>query len=111
MKPFIYEILCQFKYLNVNKMLRCLEHPSKVKTMSEQINHDFEKSDIILANTLEEFQAQGVNQYVYGMAMVEIGLLALVKLGEQEDTLVETVRQFIDKSQNQLAPPMPSPRL
>ena len=79
--------------------------------MSDEINQDFEKSDIILANTLEQFQAQGINQYVYGMAMVEIGLLALVKLGEEEETLVETVRQFIDKSQNQVAPPMPSPRL
>ena len=44
------------------------------------------------------------------MALVEIGLLALVKLGEEEDQLVETVRQFIEKSQNQVAPPMPSPR-
>jgi hypothetical protein len=79
--------------------------------MNDETNQDFEKSDIILANTLEQFQAQGVNQYVYGMALVEIGLLALVKLGEEEETLVETVRQFIDKSQNQVAPPMPSPRL
>ena len=79
--------------------------------MSDEINQDFEKSDIILANTLEQFQTQGVNQYVYGMALVEIGLLALVKLGEEEESLVETVRQFIDKSQNQVAPPMPSPRL
>ena len=79
--------------------------------MSDKINQDFEKSDIILANTLEQFQAQGVNQYVYGMALVEIGLLALVKLGEDEDSLVATVKQFIDKSQNQVAPPMPSPRL
>jgi hypothetical protein len=79
--------------------------------MSDEINKDFEKSDIILANTLEQFQAQGVNQYVYGMALVEIGLLALVKLGEKEESLVETVRQFIDKSQNQVAPPIPSPRL
>ena len=79
--------------------------------MSDEINQDFEKSDIILAKTLEQFQAQGVNQYVYGMALVEIGLLALVKLGEEEETLVETVRQFIDKSQSQIASPMPSPRL
>jgi hypothetical protein len=79
--------------------------------MSDETNQDFEKTDIILANTLEQFQAQGVNQYVYGMALVEIGLLALVKLGEEEESLIKTVRQFIDKSQNQVAPPMPSPRL
>jgi hypothetical protein len=79
--------------------------------MNDETNQDFEKSDIILANTLEKFQAQGINQYVYGMALVEIGLLALVKLGEDEDSLVETVKQFIDKSQNQVAPTIPSPRL
>ena len=78
--------------------------------MSDEVNQDFEKSDIILADTLQQFQAQGVNQYVYGMALVEIGLLALVKLGEDEESLVKTVRQFIYKSQNQLAPLMPSPR-
>jgi len=52
--------------------------------MSNEVNEDFEKSDIILANALEEFQAQGVNQYVYGMALVEIGLLALVKLAKKK---------------------------
>jgi hypothetical protein len=78
--------------------------------MNDETNQDFEKSDIILANTLQQFQAQGVNQYVYGMALVEIGLLALVKLGEDEESLVKTVRQFIYKSQNQVAPLMPSPR-
>lgn len=78
--------------------------------MNDDTNADFDKADIILATALEQFQAQGVNQYVYGMAMVEIGLLALVKLGEEEDQLVETVRQFIEKSQNQTQPPLPTPR-
>jgi hypothetical protein len=78
--------------------------------MNDDMNADFEKADVILAEALEQFQAQGVNQYVYGMAMVEIGLLALVKLGEEEEQLVETVRQFIEKSQNQTQPPSPMPR-
>ena len=78
--------------------------------MSDEINADFEKTDVILAAALEKFQAQGVNQYVYGMAMVEIGLLALVKLDEDEEQLLETVRQFIKKSQNQVQPPLPTPR-
>ncbi len=78
--------------------------------MNEDMNADFEKADVVLATALEQFQAQGVNQYVYGMAMVEIGLLALVKLGEEEQQLVETVRQFIAKAQNQTQPPLPTPR-
>lgn len=78
--------------------------------MNDDMNADFEKTDVILATALEQFQAEGVNQYVYGMAMIEIGLLALVKLGEEEEQLVESVRQFIEKSQNQTAPPMPIPR-
>lgn len=78
--------------------------------MSDELNADFEKTDVILAAALEQFQAQGVNQYVYGMAMVEIGLLALVKLDEDEEQLLETVRQFIKKSQNQVQPPLPTPR-
>ncbi|NQW00572.1 MAG: hypothetical protein HQ483_12790 [Rhodospirillales bacterium] len=78
--------------------------------MNDDMNADFDKADVILATALEQFQAEGVNQYVYGMAMVEIGLLALVKLGEEEDQLLETVRQFIDKAQNQTQPPMPAPR-
>jgi len=78
--------------------------------MNDEMSADFEKADVILATALEQFQAEGVNQYVYGMAMVEIGLLALVKLGEEEDQLVETVRQFIEKSQNQTQAPLPTPR-
>ena len=78
--------------------------------MSDELNADFEKTDVILAAALEQFQEQGVNQYVYGMAMVEIGLLALVKLDEEEEQLLETVRQFIKKSQNQVQPPLPTPR-
>ena len=78
--------------------------------MSDELNADFEKTDVILAAALEQFQAQGVNQYVYGMAMVEIGLLALVKLDEDEAQLLETVRRFIKKSQNQVQPRLPTPR-
>jgi hypothetical protein len=66
--------------------------------MSNEMDADFEKSDIILSEALEQFQGQGVNQYVWGMAMVEIGVLALVKLEEDDDSILESVRQFIQKS-------------
>ena len=43
---------------------------------------DFEKADIILADALQRFQADAVSPYVYGMALMEIGIAALVKAGE-----------------------------
>ncbi len=68
--------------------------------MSGEMDADFEKSDIILSDALEKLQTQGVNQYVWGMALVEVGVLALVKLDEDDETILESVRQFIDKSRN-----------
>lgn len=66
--------------------------------MSQSPDVDFEKTDIILSQALEEFQSQGVNQYVYGMALIEIGVMALCKLEEGEDAILETVQEFINKS-------------
>ena len=73
--------------------------------MSNTIDEDFERTDVILAKALEQFQVQNVNQYVYGMALIEIGVLALCKLDEDEDSIIDAVRQFIAKSQdNQITP-------
>ncbi len=72
--------------------------------MSETMDADFEKSDIILSAALEQFQGQGVNQYVWGMALVEVGVLALIKLDEDDESILESVRQFITKSRN--SPPI-----
>jgi len=68
--------------------------------MNQDMDADFDKADIILSAALEQFQEQGVNQYVWGMALVEVGVLALVKLGEDDESIVESVRQFIEKSKN-----------
>lgn len=50
--------------------------------MSEELDVEFEKADIVLSDALVAFQDQGVSQYVYGMALLEIGIAALVKLEE-----------------------------
>jgi len=71
--------------------------------MSGDMDADFDKADVILSSALEQFQGQGVNQYVWGMALVEVGVLALVKLDEDDDSILESVRQFIEKSRS--APP------
>ena len=54
-------------------------------------DEQFEKADIILSNALQEFMSGGVSQEVYGMAMLEIGILALVRLDESDDRIAELV--------------------
>ena len=68
--------------------------------MNTEMDADFEKADIILSGALEQFQGQGVNQYVWGMALIEVGVLALVKLDEDDNSILDSVRQFIEKSRN-----------
>ncbi len=65
--------------------------------MAENLDGDFEKADVILSEALERFQAEGVNQYVYGMALLEIGLLALVRLDEDEEAIEQTVKDLLTK--------------
>ena len=52
-------------------------------------NADFEKADVILAETLERFINEGVSPFVYGMALMEIGIAALAKVGEDEASVTE----------------------
>ena len=52
-------------------------------------NADFEKVDMILAETLERFINEGVSPFVYGMALMEVGIAALAKVGEDEASVTE----------------------
>ncbi len=52
-------------------------------------NADFEKVDVILAETLERFINEGVSPFVYGMALMEVGIAALAKVGEDEASVTE----------------------
>ena len=78
--------------------------------MSEDLSQEFDHADAILADALERFQADGVSQYVYGMALLEIGLLALVKLDEDPASIRETVDGLLAKLGGQAGPTVPSPR-
>jgi len=62
--------------------------------MSDELAAEFDKADAILAQALQGFVDTGVNPYVYGMALMEIGVAALIKVGEDEESIVETVRQL-----------------
>ena len=58
---------------------------------------DFEKADMILADALERFQTEGVSSYVYGMALMEIGIAALVKVGEDEASITQQARDIVQR--------------
>ena len=58
------------------------------------LEEDFEKADMILAEALQGFQAENVNPYVYGMALLEIGVASMIKVGELERDIVETVKKL-----------------
>ncbi len=78
--------------------------------MSDDLDQEFEKADMVLADALVGFQSQGVSQYVYGMALLEIGVAALVKLDEDENTIQQVVHEFIQKARSLQETSMPAPR-
>ena len=65
--------------------------------MSEELDVEFEKADI-------------VSQYVYGMALLEIGIAALVKLEESDDTILDVSKGFIEKARGFKDSAFPIPR-
>lgn len=78
--------------------------------MSEELDVEFEKADIVLSDALVAFQDQGVSQYVYGMALLEIGIAALVKLEESDDTILDVSKGFIEKARGFKDSAVPIPR-
>lgn len=79
--------------------------------MSDDIDAEFERADAILAEALQRFQQQGVSQYVYGVALLEIGLLALVKLDEDDAAIRDTVDSLLSRLREAGGPPpVPTPR-
>lgn len=60
----------------------------------EEFAADFDRADAILAEALQQFQAENVNPYVYGMALLEIGVAAMIKVEEDEASILDTVRQL-----------------
>ncbi|MBT3659613.1 MAG: hypothetical protein HOB37_16170 [Rhodospirillaceae bacterium] len=60
----------------------------------EEFAADFDRADAILAEALQQFQSENVNPYVYGMALLEIGVAAMIKVEEDEASILDTVRQL-----------------
>ena len=63
----------------------------------DERDEDFQKADKILAGALEQFKERGVSPYVYGMALMEIGIAALAKVGEDEATIVDQAQQITSR--------------
>ena len=74
------------------------------ETPTPEMDADFEKADMILADALERFQRDGVNAYVYGSALLEIGIAALVKVGEDEASIAEQAREIARRLSTMMAP-------
>jgi len=73
--------------------------------MSEDLDREFDRADLILSDALQRFQSEGVSQYVYAMALLEIGVVALARLDESEGEIIDTVRRLYAKSTGQGALP------
>tara|TARA_B100000029_G_scaffold486430_1_gene540772 strand:+ start:443 stop:745 length:303 start_codon:yes stop_codon:yes gene_type:complete len=67
---------------------------SEIKMSNDEFTEDFDKADMILAEALEKFQSANVNPYIYGTALLEIGVAAMIKVGELEKEIVDTVKQL-----------------
>lgn len=78
-------------------------------TDSNDLDDEFQKADVILADALLAFQDQGVSQYVIGMTLLEIGIAALVKLDEPDTAILDVTRGFIDKCRSFQTSSLPFP--
>lgn len=59
--------------------------------MAADLDDEFDKADVILAEALERFQAAGVSPTVFGAALFEIGVVALLQAGDSEDDIAASV--------------------
>ena len=64
--------------------------------MTDKLEQEFDKADQILSEAIKQFQAAKVSQHVWGMALVEVGGSAIIKLEENENALLESINQFIE---------------
>ena len=63
----------------------------------EELEEEFDKADKIIASAMEKLIDRGINQYVYGMAFLELGLAALTRIGESNDSIAKTVNKLLIK--------------
>lgn len=73
--------------------------------MSDQDGPEVDRIDQVFSEALATLQAEGVNQRVFGAALLELGVTALALIGESEDRIVEQARTICAR----VAPP-PQPR-
>ncbi len=59
--------------------------------MAENLDDEFDKADVILAEALEGFQAAGISPTVFGAALFEIGVVALLQAGDSVEDIAGSV--------------------
>ena len=78
--------------------------------MADDLEIEFQKADVILAEALNAFEAQGVSRYVAGMTLLEIGVAALVKLDEGDHAIHDAIDDLIVKARGFQGAAFPVPR-
>ncbi|MBM3508774.1 MAG: hypothetical protein FJX61_01360 [Alphaproteobacteria bacterium] len=73
--------------------------------MSDRDGPEVDRIDQVFSEALATLQAEGVNQRVFGAALLELGVTALALIGEGEARIVEQARTIYAR----VAPP-PQPR-
>ncbi len=75
------------------------EETPKIKGMTdEQVKEQFEKLELVLRETAEKFRQHGISPQVYAASMLEVGVLALIHLGANDERIHEVVTTLIDRN-------------
>jgi hypothetical protein len=80
------------------------------QSMSDELEIEFQKADVILSDALNAFERDGVSRYVAGMTLLEIGIAALVKLDEGDHAIHDAVNDLIVKARGFQGSTFPVPR-
>ncbi|MSP50895.1 MAG: hypothetical protein EXQ91_00650 [Alphaproteobacteria bacterium] len=65
--------------------------------MADTEGPDVERIDIVFSEALEKLQAEGVNQRVFGVALLELGVTALALAGESQARILEQAQTIFGK--------------
>ena len=75
------------------------EESPKLKGMTdEQVKEQFEKLELVLRETADKFRHHGISPQVYAASMLEVGVLALIHLGADDDRIHEVVTTLINRN-------------
>lgn len=75
------------------------EETPKLKGLTdEQVKEQFGKLEVVLRETADKFHHHGISPQVYAASMLEVGVLALIHLGANDERIHEVVTTLIDRN-------------